>query len=145
MKPLEQNTPEAILKYVRDWVCLLSEDEFEEAQKWIYVPPELIGKYHNNPGITRETIAEYSVKYRQAKKSEKEKYRPKVTSPYAMDRSGEEYYLWPEEWKDTGESISGIEYYLPLEGQWSRLRADFRIIPLPDKTFGMFLSDISVP
>ena len=142
MKVIARNEPQEILPIIRDWVHLISEEKWEQACEWLYVPPG--SHFVNSPELTKESIAQYSRKYRSAPPSEKEKCRPRVTSPRAMT-DGEKVDFLPLPPDQDERGITTVEYFLPLDGKWSDLRAAFKIVPLSSGGFGLLLTDISVP
>lgn len=118
---------------VRHWVKALAEGRFDDAASAMTT-----AESHCSPGTLRDAIGNYSRRYREALATEKEKFLPKITSPFDIDSRGENFVTY---WKD---GAVQVEYDLPIEGAWSDLTARFRLTRNPDGRFSLSLADIRV-
>lgn len=123
---------------IREWVSNLARNDYNAAASLLTALPGLGVNY--DAMTIRSAIGRYSPDYREVADDEKEQFMPSVTDLADMtDRSGENMVIYC-----VGDSESPIiDYDLPLDGKWSDLTAQFRIINL-EGGFGLGLQDIRV-
>jgi len=123
-KLLDSTEEETVLDYLRDWVALLAQGRFDDAHAWLYRAG------HFTPADIRDWIFRYS---------------PVVNDPRTLDLSEEQSMIEALEKPDeNGREVFGVEYFLPLNGEWSPMRASFFLREVGEGRFGLELTDISM-
>jgi len=127
---------ETIRSFMREWVSLLAAGRVDDAYAWLY----------RSDGFTARNILEwiyqYSPKYRA---NPKRAAPPVINDPASVDPAGERFYIDQMEIPDeNGNTYYGAQYWIPLDGVWSGMRASFDVVKVGEGQYGMELTDISV-
>src|SRR5688572_2440546 len=126
---LQGNDEGTLLAFIRRWSDAVASGDYQAACNMCGIPPG--SKALNTPQHLRESIANYSLAYRRAKPSpERDKLIPKVSPLSQMSSVEERVEFWPEMDDRDERGITGLWYFLPLDGKWSQLRASFKVLPL---------------
>jgi hypothetical protein len=138
-KFLESKDDVTVRDYLRDWIALMAQGQFEVAHGWLYRGEGF------TPEDLREWIFSYRPEYRAAKESKRNSVAPKISDPRALDLSGERFMMDVLEKPDeNSHEVSGVEYFIPLDGDWSPMRASFFLREVGDRRYGLELTDISM-
>jgi hypothetical protein len=130
---------ESILSMVRQWVCLVSRQDFVSASDYLTPVPGAETVY--SPNLIREAVGRYSWEYRQADPSIRDQFLPRVSDPMLIDRSGENLVIYCGPKASRG--IAFLEYDLPIDEKWSDLTAAFFLLGVAGG-FGLGLHDLHV-
>lgn len=122
---------EVILDFIRDWVAVLAREDFIEAHSWLYRADRF------SPSDINGWIHRCSTRSDQAA-------GVRVSDPRTLDASIERYLVDELEKPDeNGRPVVAAEYFLPINGRRSSIRASFLIRETADR-FAVELTDISV-
>jgi hypothetical protein len=124
-----RNVHEEIIFFIRNWIELLSDDEFEKACSLLDAPESGSDDIAWNAAILKEAFLNYGSVGRM----------PIINSPYQMDLDTEKIDFY--EYDDS--SGYAVDYDIPLDGAWGDLTAQFSFKIIGD-AYTVTLEDVHV-
>lgn len=138
-RALKSNAESDVLSLLREWVGLLARSDFEEARDWLFRAEDLTAD------DLKEWIFRYRSDYRGARRDERNSFAPTINLPEEVGYEGEEFHYEPLLKADAaGNEVVAVEYYLPVDGEWSPMRASFFLRQTDGGEFALELTDISM-
>ncbi|HEX2832540.1 MAG TPA: hypothetical protein VHW00_05975 [Thermoanaerobaculia bacterium] len=131
MKFIRSTSSHDLREFVRDWVALLANGQFEDARSWLYRSERF------SAADLQRAIQENSTREDQA-------HGIQVTDPRLLSPDGERFSVVELIKRDAhGRTVHDIDYYLPINERWSSTRMTFFVREIETGKFVLELTGIS--
>jgi hypothetical protein len=124
-----QSLHEEITIFIRDWIELLSNNEFQKACHLLDAPESTNNEISWSVSNLKEAFLDYDSVGRM----------PIINNPYQLDLTKEKIDFY----KYDDDSGWAVDYDIPLDGEWGDLTAQFSIKKVGD-AYSIMLEDIHV-